>query len=88
MIVGHDDQARFQFSIQLQHEIQDMLTVAGIKISRWLIRQNESRFRNQRACDSSTLALTTRQFPGLVVQALAQPNSAQQLSRFFDGSGT
>ena len=61
----HNDQARFELSIQLQHEIQHLLAIAGIEVTGRLICQHQSWTGYQRACDGGTLALTPDNSPGL-----------------------
>ena len=56
MIVSNDDQARIEFSIELQHQLQHVLPVAGVQVSRRLVRKDQLWSRNQCPRDRGTLA--------------------------------
>ena len=80
MIVGDDDETRFELLIELKHEFEHVLAVARVEIAGWLIGQHQLRLRDQRAGDRSALTLATGQLTRLVRQSLAQSNAAKQLA--------
>ena len=77
MIVRDDDEARFEFTIEFEHQLKHVLTVTGIKITCRFIRQNEFGTGNQCTSNCCTLSFspptTRRAYASVFLQVRHAP---------------
>ena len=82
MVVSNDHETGAHLAIQFQHEIEHVLAVARIEIAGWLVRKDKLRPCDERARHGRTLPLAAGEFTGLVGQAFAEPDAAEQVAGF------
>ena len=77
-IVRDDHERGVPFAIEPQHQLEDLLGIASIEITRRLIGKDQGWLRDECAGDSRSLTLTTRKLMRPVRQPFAETHFGEQ----------
>ena len=78
-IVRHQHQGRTAGAIPLQQQIEHMGAVLGVEIARRFVGKNDGRLENEGASQGNALLLAARKLDGIVMHAIAEAYTAQQI---------
>ena len=76
-----DHEAGAHLAIQFEHEVQDVLAVAGIEVARRLVREHDARVVHERPGDGDALPLAAREFARAVVHTVTQADALERVLR-------
>ena len=83
-IVRHENDGRSRLAIQCLEQLDDAHSCVTIEISRRLIREQNPRPVRECACDRDSLLLAARELSRKVVEAIAESDALQHVTRAFD----
>src|SRR3954452_21181503 len=78
LIVRDQQQRRAMLSIQIEHQIDDLLTGGRIEIAGGLISKQQTRGPGKGACNRYALLLASRKLAWIVMQARRQADAIEQ----------
>ena len=77
--MSHQNQRGAMLPVQLKHEFYDLCPRGGIQIAGRLVGQQQLGLSNKCARYSHTLLFAAGELPGIMLQALSEPDSFKQL---------